>query len=121
MLLAVLLLLVANRLGSFSLAADYRLLSLLDKVDEAPAFNVVFRVLTPVVFYVITAALLHYFGLHAWTRHYYMVVVYYFGGRLLYNVAVGHGRLLSWPRHLTIASTSCLIAYALYPDLIGRT
>lgn len=120
MLLAALLFVVSNWLGSYSVASDYQLLSLLDKVDEAPAFNVVFRILTPVVFYVLTAALLHAIGLHAWTHNYYMLLVYYFGGRLLYNVVIGHGRLLSWPRHLAIATTSCAIAYALYRGLVAN-
>ncbi len=49
-LLAALLFMIVNWIGRHSIASGYHQLTLFAKVDEAPAFNFVFRVLAPTVF-----------------------------------------------------------------------
>ena len=62
LLLATILFFVTNWLGRHSISSGYHLLSLLETVDEAPAFNFVFRVATPLVYIAITAACLYAVG-----------------------------------------------------------
>jgi len=112
-LLAVVLFFVANWLGGHSISSGYHLMSLLETVDEAPVFNFVFRVATPLVYIAITAALLYGLGFDRYVQNYYAVVVYYVLIRWLYNIAVGRARLLNWLLQLGTAAFTIACAYFL--------
>ena len=119
-LLAVGLFLIINWIGSHSLALGYLQLSLFPRADEAPAFNLVFRVLTPVVYIVIVSAGLYLVGLDAFTKNVFLVVLYYFIIRLAFNVLVGRSRLLNWPLQFVYLILSTTLAYLAYKYLITQ-
>ena len=87
-LLAVLLFFVVNWIGGHSIASGYHQLSVFKQVDEAPAFNLVFRVVAPLVYLVITASLLYTVGLDDLVVGFYRVAVYYVAFRWFFNIVV---------------------------------
>ncbi len=118
-LLAVVLFFLANWLGRHSISSGYHAISLLETVDEAPAFNFVFRAATPLVYIAIVAALLYGAGLDRYVQRFYAVVIYYFGVRWLYNILVGRGRLLNWPLQIATAGFTVGCAFLLNQKVLA--
>lgn len=118
-LLAALLFMLVNWIGKHSIASGYHQLSLFAKVDEAPAFNFLFRVLAPTVFLVVTAALFYWMGLDEFVVGYYRVAIYYVLLRWLFNLLVGRARLLNWASQLGVASATCVLAFFVDKHLIA--
>lgn len=120
-LLAVILFFLVNWLGKHSITAGYIQLSLFARTDEAPAFNFVFRLLVPVVYLVLVAALCYAVGLDFIVDHLWLVALYYVIGRWLFNIAIGRGRLLNWPAQVLMAIFVVSLAYLIYDRfIIGR-
>ena len=119
-LLALLLFFLANWLGRHSITSGYHVISLFEKVDEAPAFNFVFRVATPLVFLILSAAALYGVGLDLWVTNFYIVVFDYFLIRWSYLAVVGRARLVSWPRQLLTATVTILLAYFMYRGVLSK-
>lgn len=119
-LLALVLFFVANWLGKYSVSSGYHALTLFENTDEAPAFNFTFRVVTPLVFIAVVAAVLYGVGLDHWVQQFYLVVLYYFGLRWLYALIVGRGRLLNWTRQLVTALVTGAAAYLLYIHVLAH-
>lgn len=94
--LAVLLFFLVNWLGKKSGPLGYMQMSIGMKDDTAPMFNYLFKVLAPVVFIILVAALFQAVGLKEFTKDLYLVVIYYWVFRLLYIWFLGHVGLLDW-------------------------
>jgi hypothetical protein len=120
LLLAVVLFFLANWIGKYSVTSGYHILSLFEKADEAPAFNFVFRVTTPLVFLALTASSLYFLQLDAWVHNLYWVTVFYFLIRWVYALLIGRGRLLSWPRQIVTGLATVLLSYALYVNVLSQ-
>src|SRR5438105_2644614 len=103
-LLAILLFFVVNWIGGHTISAGYHQLTLFGQVDEAPAFNTLFRVLAPIVFLLVTASIWYGLGLDLFVDNYWRVVVYYVLFRWLFNLALGRISLLGWVRQVVIAA-----------------
>lgn len=110
-LLAVLLFFLVNWIGRHSISSGYLQLSLFAKADEAPAFNFLFRVLAPVVYLVLVAALLYSVGLDVFVHEIFLVAVYYVVIRWMFNIVTERGRLLNWPSQLVVGAAVCSLAY----------
>ncbi len=95
-LLAILLFFVVNWLGAHSSPMGYMQLSLGMQDDTSPAFNYLFKVLAPVVFVVLIAALFQLLDLQELNKNIFLIVVFYWIFRLLYVIIRGHGSLLDW-------------------------
>jgi hypothetical protein len=119
-LLAVVLFFLANWLGKYSVTSGYHILTLFERVDEAPAFNFVFRLATPLVFLAIVSAALYAVGLDQWVRNIYAVVVFNFLLRWAYAAVMGRGRLLSWWRQVVTAGVTIFCAYVLYHKVLAH-
>jgi hypothetical protein len=104
--LAIVMFCVLNWVGKLAQPSGYLTLDLLLKRDEAPAFNFVFRVLGPVVFVIFAACVLYWAGLDRYVRDIWLVILYSFVFRLLFNLSFGRVLLLNWQREalLWIAS-----------------
>lgn len=112
--LAIALFFVMNWIGRHSIPFGYMQLSMFVRADEAPAFNFVFRVLTPVVYLLLVSAALYSLKLDLFTEDIYLVVAYYLIFRLAFNVIAGRSRLLNWPLqfvHIILSFTLSWIAY----------
>ena len=94
--LAILLFFLVNWLGSRSTPLGYMQLSIGMQDDTAPAFNYLFKVLAPVVFIILLAALFQLINLPEFNKNIYLVVIYYWAFRLLYVILLGHASLLDW-------------------------
>ena len=117
--LAILLFFLINWLGEHSTLWGYTQMSLGLQDETYPAFNFVFRVLAPVVYIILLAALFQSIGLKAFSKNIYLIVVYYWGFRLLFITCVGHGRLLNWPLQFLYWITSIGLAILVY-SIIDR-
>lgn len=114
LLLAALLFFLVNWLGRHSISSGYHQITLFENVEDAPGFNMVFRVITPVFFLVITAAAWYGIGLDEVVRNYWLVTAYYFLGRWFFNIAIGRTLLIKWTRQFAIAALSVSISYVAY-------
>ncbi len=119
-LLAVGLFLLINWLGKHSKSFGYKQLTILFEVDEAPAFNLLFRVLTPVVFIVIAAAAFYLAHLDFLAKRIFLVVAYYFAFRIGWNAVMGKARLLNWKNMTGQIFVSCALAYLAQVRLIDN-
>lgn len=96
LVLAIALIFLVNWLGKKSGPLGYMQMSVGMKDDTAPMFNYLFKVLAPVVFIILVAALFQAVGLKEFTKNIYLIVVYYWAFRLLYVWLLGHISLLDW-------------------------
>lgn len=95
-ILALLLFFLVNWLGFRSAPLGYIQLSLGIQDETAPAFNYLFKVLAPVVFIILMAALFQVLNLQVLNKNIFLVVIYYWAFRLLYVILMGHASLLDW-------------------------
>lgn len=93
-------------------------MSVLAKADEAPAFNFLYRVFSPIVFITLASAISYKLQQDWLTERIYLVVIYYFALRIFFNLATGRGRLLNWGTQFAYISVSLPISYYVYDTLI---
>jgi hypothetical protein len=94
--LAIVMFFVVNWLGKQSISLGYIHLSVFAREDPAPAFNFTLRVLAPVVFLVLVSVALYVAHLDRFVGNIFLVVIYYFAIRLLFNALSERWRLLNW-------------------------
>lgn len=114
----ILLFFIINWIGRHSYSIGYMQISLFVRVEEAPAFNFLIRVLTPIVYIIILSAVLYYFGLDHFVTNIYLVNVSYIIFRLFFNLATGRGKLLNWYRQFLYWSAIVVISYYTYEKII---
>jgi hypothetical protein len=117
-LLAVLEFFVLNWMGKHSIASGYHRISFIQTVEDSPLFDVVFRVLAPTVFLVVTAAAWYALGFDAIVKHYWWVTVCYFAVRWSFNLVMGRAKLLNWGKQLLVASLAIALSVAVAEKLL---
>lgn len=110
-LLGLLEFFLINWLGRHSVSSGYYQISFIQSFEEAPLFNIVFRVLAPSVFLVLTAAAWYALGADEIVIGYWRVTLYYFGARWIFNLAMGRGALLRWGNQAVIAALAIGLSY----------
>lgn len=118
--IAVAMFLLVNYLGRRSQSFGYISLSMYPRSDEAPAFNAVFRILTPIVLLLIVAAILYICKLDTLVQHSYMVIVYYFGIRIVFNGVVGRLQLFNWVSFVAQMTVTVVSAWLIHNHLISN-
>ena len=98
------LFLTVNAIGRRLYSRGYIHLSVLPKHDQAPAVNTGLRLVTPLVYLVLASAALYRLGWDDIVVGIWAVSVYYVLFRWFFNLALGRGALLNWPRELAIAA-----------------
>ena len=116
--LGVFLFFIINWIGKHSYSIGYMSISVFAKVEEAPAFNFLIRVLTPTVYLIITASILYSLSLDEYVDRFYLVSLYYIVFRLVFNLATGRGLLLNWYRQVLYWISILVISYFAYVKLI---
>ncbi len=116
--LGILLFFLINWIGKHSYSIGYISISVFARVEEAPAFNFLLRILTPLVYLIITAALFYSVGLDRFVNNFYLVNLYYVTFRLLFNLVTGRGLLLNWFRQILYWISILLGSYFIYANLI---
>lgn len=118
LLLAVTMFFVLNWIGKLAQTSGYLTLDLFLKRDEAPAFNFVFRVIGPVVFIILVACLLYLAGLDQFVQNIWLVIVYQFMFRLLFNLSFGRYLLMNLRREALLWGVSIGLGWLLNEHVI---
>lgn len=116
--LAVGLFFITNWIGRHSYSIGYMQISIFVKSETAPAFNFLFRVLSPVVYIIIVSAVLYKIGLDGLVTNIYLVTIYYIGFRILFNVLTNRAKLLNWSRQFIHAISMSIISWLVYDSII---
>jgi hypothetical protein len=110
-LLAIILFFITNWIGKHSLSVGYMQMSLLAKSDEAPAFNFLYRIFSPIVFIVLCCVLFNALSLNWINKDIYMIVAYYFVFRIIFNILTARVRLINWYTQIFYIIFSIPLAY----------
>ena len=96
--LAIVLFYIVNWIGARSKPLDlgYVQMSVALQDDTAPLFNYLFKVLAPIVYIILLAALFQAVGWDCLCEDIYLIVVYYWAFRFLYVTVLGQLSLLNW-------------------------
>lgn len=100
LIIALLLFFIVNWIGSHSKPLGYVQLSVIEQDDTYPVFNLLFKVLAPVVVMVIIGAVSQRIGFAAILNNLYMIVVLYWIIRTLYIIVFSRLRLINWGTQL---------------------
>lgn len=98
-------------MGKLSIASGYYHISFIQGAEDAPLFNVVFRVLAPTVFLVLTATFFYANGFEESLQTFWLVTVYYFLLRWAYNLLMERNALLNWPKQIVTATLGISLSY----------
>lgn len=107
-----------NWVGGHTFDTGYMQLSMFHKVDEAPAFNFLFRVISPAVLISIYSVAFYSFGFDNLVKSIWLVVPLIFVYRASYNIVQGRSRLMNWSVFLSHSLLATLTALLLYHYLI---
>lgn len=116
--LSIFLFFIINWIGKYSYSLGYLSISIFLKVDEAPAFNFIIRILSPVVYLFITSAILYALNLDKYTYNFYLVSLYYILFRLMFNVLTERTLLLNWYRQIIYWIGIMILSYYGYKKII---
>lgn len=116
--LAILLFYIINWIGKHWSGYGYLQLSLFLRSDQAPAFNFILRALAPTVFIILVGTACYALHIDKVVPGIWLVAVYYFGFRLLYNLILGRGLLLNWLSLSVQSAAGIGWAYLAYRHLI---
>lgn len=117
-ILAVLLFFCINWLGKHSSTFGYLQLSLNPAKDEAPAFNFALKTLAPSVYVILISTVLYLIHFEKPVREIWLVTLYYFLFRVLYNVILERAVLLNWVYIIIQTTVGVAVAYLAYAHLI---
>lgn len=90
------------------------------KVEEAPAFNFLFRIISPIVYLFIVSAILYKLGLDKFVTNAYFISIYYILFRLAFNLATNRGLLMNWYRQVLYWLSIVSISYFAYTEIIYK-
>ena len=93
-------------------------ISIFVKSETAPAFNFLFRVLSPVVYIIIISTILYKLDQDQLVKKIYLVPIYYIVFRLGFNIITNRARLLNWRRQFIHAVTIVIISWLTYDSII---
>lgn len=96
LILAVLLFFIVNWIGRNSIFVGYQQLSVVFEENSAPAFNFLFKVLAPTVYLILCVALFQSVEFNVLTRRCYLIVVYYWAIRFVWNLLANRWILFDW-------------------------
>lgn len=110
-LLALLMFFTINYIGAKSTVLGYVQLKVVERSDNAPAFNLFFRLFAPVTFITITAIIIQKIGIQGLNDRLWLAVVYQVIIRWGYNIIMGRSGLIDYPAFLTQNITAIIVAF----------
>ena len=120
-LLGLVLFILSNWIGKHSFSVGYVTISVFaqnESAPAAPAFNYVIRVFTPIVYLIISSAILYAFKLDVFVTDFYMVSVYYVVIRFMINMLQGRAKLINWLRQMMYYISIISISWVVYTKFI---
>jgi|SRR5690554_1522308 len=118
--LGVILFFIINWIGKHSYSVGYIQISMFLKVEEAPAFNFLFRVISPIVYLFIVSAFLYKIGLDRFVTNAYFISIYYVLFRLVFNLLTNRGLLMNWYRQVLYWISIIAISFFSYTEIIYK-
>ena len=118
LIFAFMLFFIINWIGKYSISIGYIQMSMLVKEDEAPAFNFLLRILSPIVYLVIISALLYKLELDNYVYNIYNVSIMYIIIRLLVNLITNRYLLMNWVRQFCYWICISLLSIFAYEYII---
>lgn len=116
--LAIILFLIVNWIGKHSFSVGYVQMSIFQKDEEAPAFNYLYRILSPTVYIIIISTILYKFSLDNFVKNIYLISIYYVAFRQLFNLATNRVLLINWIRVIITDAAIITLAYLVYSKII---
>ena len=120
-LLGLILFIISNWIGKHYISVGYVTISMFaqnESAPAAPAFNYIIRVFTPVVYLIITSAILYGLNLDAFVVNFYMVSIYYVVLRFIINLLQGRAKLINWLRQMMYYSSIIGLSWFVYTKFI---
>lgn len=114
----IILFFIINWIGKHSYSIGYISISMFARTEEAPAFNFVLRILTPIVYLIVVATILYSLKLDQYVENFFLVSLYYIIFRLIFNILTGRGQLLNWGRQLIYWASIIILSYFFYDKII---
>ncbi len=112
---AIVLFLIVNWFGKHSIVSyDYTSITIYTEEESAPAFNIIYRVVAPIIFFILYMALGQSLNFHRLSQNSYMVVVYYWVIRTIFRICTGRIKLTNLYAYFTCAIISVGITYWIY-------
>jgi len=119
LILSIALFFIVNWIGKHSFSVGYMQISMFQKVEEAPAFNYVYRILSPTVYIIILSAIFYKLSFDYYVKDIYLIAVYYIVFRLLFNLIITNRILLmNWSRQIITDLAIVVLAYFSYTKII---
>ena len=118
--LGILLFFIINWIGRHSYSIGYMQISMFLKREESPAFNLLFRIISPIVYLFLISALLYKLNLDRFVYNIYLVSLYYLTFRLLFNLATNRAILMNWIRQSLYWIALLSISYYSYIEIISN-
>ena len=95
-------------------------ISMFLKTEEAPAFNFLYRIISPIVFLFIVSAILYKLSLDKFVSNIYMVSVYYVVFRLIFNLLTNRALLMNWYRQVIYWISIITLSYYSFSEIIYK-
>lgn len=119
-LLGIALFFIMNWIGKHSYSIGYRQISLFLEKEDSPAFNAIYRILSPVVYIFLVSAIFYKVGLDRFVNNIYLISLYYLVFRLLFNIVTNRVLLLNWYRQVLQWIAILLVSYYCYVTIISK-
>lgn len=116
--LSILVFFTINWLGKHSTSLGYVTLTAFVKNDDAPAFNLIFRVFSPLVLIIILASIFYSLKLDKYVQNIWLVTLFYCLGRFIFILLFDRIFLVNWVREIFIWVTSTGISWIIYENFI---
>ena len=120
LILGILLFFIINWIGKHSYSVGYMQISMFLKVEEAPAFNFLFRIISPTVYLFIVSSILYKIGLDRFVNNVYFISIYYVIFRLIFNLVTNRRLLMNWYRQVLYWISIIAISYYSYTEIIYK-
>lgn len=119
---AIALFFIVNWIGEHSISIGYIQLSMITHEHDSLAFNLLFKVLSPVVFLVLYIVLFQSIGHEEYTRCCFMITIYYWVFRSIIIFSLGRTSLTNWWIQLFYWISSIILSFWIYSlmEKVGR-
>lgn len=116
--LGIILFFITNLIGKYSRSFGYSEIKFDISNDELAGFNLVIRLLTPVIFIILISSVFYYFNLDSFTREIYISVMYSYFFRITWNILHNRISLINWYAQVSYALLATFFSYLAYKHLI---
>jgi hypothetical protein len=118
---AIILFFLMNWFGKRSKGFGYTEITIFIQDEDNPAFNFLYRVLFPSVFIVLISTCFKIFEFERYIYNIFLVTLYSFSFRILYNFLSGRTLLVDWRKVLLYSISSIFLSYFVNIKIINKT